>query len=149
MHLGLWTLTRTIHACGLHCIGDIVQCSQDPQPFYFKKYIKNESHGTIYIFKNYFATIFFSFQFSAFSCIQMDPRMIDNDRLIFFSLKNIPLTNWKHSNKTFINKFITIDSEPNDNHSCWLLKVLQNDNVTIAKKEAMSPWYLKKWYTKC
>ena len=48
------------------------------------------------------------------------------------------MTNWKHSNKTFINKFRTIDSEPNDNHSCWLLKVLQNDNVTIAKKEAMS-----------
>ena len=38
----------------------------------------------------------------------------------------------------FINKFRTIDSKPNDNHSCWLLKVLQNDNVTIAKKEAMS-----------
>ena len=30
-------------------------------------FIKNESHGTIHIFKNYFATVFFIFQFSAVS----------------------------------------------------------------------------------
>ena len=37
--------------------------------------LKNGSHGTIYTFKNYFATVFFSFQFqfSFFSCIQTDP----------------------------------------------------------------------------
>ena len=35
----------------------------DPQISLFSNFfIKNESHGTIYIFKNYFATVFFSFQ---------------------------------------------------------------------------------------
>ena len=36
---------------------------------------KNGSHDTIQTFKNYFATVFFSFQFqfSVFSCIQTDP----------------------------------------------------------------------------
>ena len=34
-----------------------------------KIYIKNESHGIIYTFKNYFATVF-----SVFSCIQTDPK---------------------------------------------------------------------------
>ena len=39
-------------------------------------FIKNGSHGTIHTFKNYFATVFFSFQFqfSVFSCIQTDPK---------------------------------------------------------------------------
>ena len=38
-------------------------------------FITNGSHGTIYTFKNYFATVFFSFQFqfSVFSCILTDP----------------------------------------------------------------------------
>ena len=42
----------------------------------FRKNIKNWSHGTIYTFKNYFATIFFSFQFqfSVFSYIQTNPK---------------------------------------------------------------------------
>ena len=44
----------------------------------------------------------------------------------------------------FIYKFRTIDSEPNDNHSCWLLKVLQNDNVTIAKKRSNVTMILEK-----
>ena len=44
-----------------------------------KKFIKNGSHGTIYTFKNYFATVFlvFSFQISIsakISCIQIDPQ---------------------------------------------------------------------------
>ena len=42
------------------------------------KNIKNESHDTIYTFKNYFATVFsvFSFQFSAtISSIQTDLRV--------------------------------------------------------------------------
>ena len=46
------------------------------------KNIKNGSHGTIYTFKNYFATVFsvFSFQFSVsatISSIQMDPKSND------------------------------------------------------------------------
>ena len=47
----------------------------DPQISLFNNFfIKNRSHGTIYAFKNYFATVFFSFQFqfSVFSCIQTD-----------------------------------------------------------------------------
>ena len=40
----------------------------DPQISLFSNFfIKIGSHGTIYIFKNYFATVFFSFQFSAVS----------------------------------------------------------------------------------
>ena len=35
----------------------------DPQISLFNKFfIKNESHGTIHTFKNYFVTVFFSFQ---------------------------------------------------------------------------------------
>ena len=49
----------------------------DPQISLFSKFfIKNGSHGTIYSFKNYFVTVFFSFQFqfSVFNCIQTDPQ---------------------------------------------------------------------------
>ena len=36
----------------------------DPQIFFFNKInIKNESHGTIHTFKNYFATVFLVFSF--------------------------------------------------------------------------------------
>ena len=48
----------------------------DPQISLFSNFfIKNGSHGTIYTFKNYFTTVFFSFQFqfSVFNCIQTDP----------------------------------------------------------------------------
>ena len=52
-----------------------MHCSWDSQLLYSEKNIKNGSHGTIYTFKNYFATVFFNFQFqfSVFSCIQTDP----------------------------------------------------------------------------
>ena len=49
----------------------------DPQISLFSNFfIKNESHEIIRIFKNYFVTVFFSFQFqfSVFSCIQTDPK---------------------------------------------------------------------------
>ena len=36
-------------------------------------FIKNGSHGTIYTFKNYFATVFLVFNFSKISSIQTDP----------------------------------------------------------------------------
>ena len=41
-------------------------------------FIKNGSQGTNYTFKNYFATMFFSFQFQflVFSCIQTDPKTL-------------------------------------------------------------------------
>ena len=41
---------------------------RDPQTSLFNNFfIKNRSHGTIHTFKNYFATVFFSFQFSTIS----------------------------------------------------------------------------------
>ena len=48
----------------------------DPQISLFSNFfIKNGSYGTIHTFKNYFTTLFFSFQFqfSVFSCIQTNP----------------------------------------------------------------------------
>ena len=40
----------------------------DPQILFFSNFfIKNGSYDTIHTFKNYFATIFFSFQFSSVS----------------------------------------------------------------------------------
>ena len=40
----------------------------DPQISFFSNFfIKNRSHDTIHIFKNYFSTVFFSFQFSTVS----------------------------------------------------------------------------------
>ena len=42
-------------------------CLWDPKLLYSEKNIKNGFHDTIYIFKNYFATVFFNFQFSAVS----------------------------------------------------------------------------------
>ena len=55
-----------------HCSVGPVHCSRDPQTSFFnKKFIKNGSHGTIYIFKNYFATIFSVF--SKINGIQTHP----------------------------------------------------------------------------
>ena len=57
-------------------------------------FIKNKSHGTIHTFKNYFATVFFSFQFqfSVFSCIQMNNlSKINHFQLtLFYSLLFFP-----------------------------------------------------------
>ena len=56
----------------IHCAEDKVHCSWDPQPLYSeKKKIKNESHGTIHTFKNYFVTVFSIF--SKISGIQTHP----------------------------------------------------------------------------
>ena len=56
----------------------IVYCSRTHK-FHFSAtfFIKNGSHDTIYTFKNYFAIVFFSFQFQflVFNCIQTDPKM--------------------------------------------------------------------------
>ena len=49
------------------------QCTWDPQTSLFSNFfIKNESHNTINIFKNYFATVFSVFNFSKISFIQTD-----------------------------------------------------------------------------
>ena len=53
--------------------------SQDPQTSFFTQtLIKNGSHSTIHIFKNYFATIFSIF--SKISCIQTDLKKGSNKR---------------------------------------------------------------------
>ena len=45
----------------------------NPQiPFFINFFIKNESHGTIHTFKNYFTTVFLVFSFSKISFIQTD-----------------------------------------------------------------------------
>ena len=57
-----------------------ISAHSNPQISFFSNFfIKNGSHGTIYTFKNYFATVFFSFQFqfSVFSCIQTDSYAMD------------------------------------------------------------------------
>ena len=51
-----------------------IHCLQDPQPLYSEKKIKNGSHGTIYTFENYFATVFLVSVFNKISCIQTDPK---------------------------------------------------------------------------
>ena len=51
-----------------------VNSAQDPQTSLFSNFfIKNGSHGTIHIFKNYFATVFSVFSFNKISSIQTDP----------------------------------------------------------------------------
>ena len=40
-------------------VSEIVHFLRNPQIFYFSKtFIKNESHDTIYVFTNYFTTVF-------------------------------------------------------------------------------------------
>ena len=54
--------------CTVHVL--FIHYSRDPQPFYLEKniYIKNCSHGTIHLFKNYFVIVFSVF--NKISCIQ-------------------------------------------------------------------------------
>ena len=50
-----------------------VSSTWDPQTLFFSNFfIKNGSYGTIYIFKNYFITLFSVFSFSKISSIQTD-----------------------------------------------------------------------------
>ena len=54
---------------------DPMNSAQDSQTSIFKKFfIKNGSHGTIHIFKIYFATVFSVFSFSKINSIQTDPK---------------------------------------------------------------------------
>ena len=59
----------------------------DPQISLFSNFFfKNRSHSTIHTFKNYFATMFFNFQFqfSVFSCIQTDPKNNDTKQVFHY-----------------------------------------------------------------
>ena len=56
----------------------------DPQILLFSNFfIKNRSHDTIHTFKNYFATVFFSFSFQLYPNGPLDLR-ISSSRLSFY-----------------------------------------------------------------
>ena len=57
-------------------------------------FIKNWSHGTIHTFKNYFAIMFFSFQFHflVFSCIQTDPYFSPTNLAHCWPYHYVPIT---------------------------------------------------------
>ena len=77
-----------------YCLYTVYALFMGPTITLFRKNIKNGSHGTIYTFKNYFATVFFSFQFqfSVFSCIQTDPNnTFAKAYLVKFSVSLTPL----------------------------------------------------------
>ena len=66
-----------------------VHYSQLPQTLLFSNFfIKNGSHDTIHTFKNYFATVFFSFQFSAVFKRTLKNNWSNNykDITLFFSI---------------------------------------------------------------
>ena len=47
-----------VHKTNVPVLVLFMHCSWDPQPLYSEKNIKNESHGTIHTFKNYFTAVF-------------------------------------------------------------------------------------------
>ena len=59
---GLWTVTHTVHARGLHCARDIMHCSRDPQPLYSEKIFKM---GLTVLFTHLKIILLQCFQFSA------------------------------------------------------------------------------------
>ena len=60
----------------------------NPQISLFSNFfIKNGSHGTIYTLKNYFATVFFSFQFQ-FSAVSKQTLSEENIQTIITNLTN-------------------------------------------------------------
>ena len=81
------TVTATVHALLMNSSRNIwffstpvgpVNSAWDPQILLFSNFfIKNGSHGTIHIFKNYFTTMFSVFSFSKINSIQMDPKKDD------------------------------------------------------------------------
>ena len=79
-----------------------VQLFMDPQISLFSNFfIKNWSHGTIHTFKNYFVTVFFSFQFSAvskrtlsFLFLEIFSRELKKLPL-FFNSRNFFFQKWK------------------------------------------------------
>ena len=82
----------------------------DPQISLFSNFfIKNGSYGTIHIFKNYFATVFFSFQFSA----------VSKQTLSLFSCSTycLNLQLWFFSHLQEIN---CVDQISSSLFTCWL-----------------------------
>ena len=112
----------------------------DPQISLFNNFfIKYELHGTIHTFKNYFATVFFNFQFqfSIFSCIQTDPYL-----WIYFPLSLLSPFPFSFSQKLYhSNSFY-----PSSLHSLnqlHLLLFIVNDKELWAYLEASSALVMK------
>ena len=62
----------------------------DPQISLFNNFfIKNGSHGTIYTFKNYFATVFSVLSFSKISPIQTDPNSLGDSHFQTYVMNNV------------------------------------------------------------
>ena len=78
----VWLFNQFSATCGFRALFTNPQIS-----FFNNFFIKNGSHGTIYTFKNYFVTLFFSF--SVFSCIQTDPYSSDFPLSSFFPIFGI------------------------------------------------------------
>ena len=60
-HFGMWDPSATV--AKNHAQDWKMHCSRDPQTFFSKIFIKNGFLDTIYIFKNYFTTMFSVFSF--------------------------------------------------------------------------------------
>ena len=67
----------------------LVHCAQDPQTSFFNNFfIKYGFHGTIYIFKNYFATLFLVFSFRQNKLYQNESLNVQNFFFSFFFFFN-------------------------------------------------------------
>ena len=71
--MGPTTSMTSKYFIGMYLSVSLMHCLWDSQTSFFNKtFIKNGSHGTIHIFKYFFATVFLVFR--KISCIQTDPK---------------------------------------------------------------------------
>ena len=81
-----WTVTEHFDFSALFSISvGPIYCSRDPKISLFSNFfIKNGFHGTIHLFKNYFATVFsvFSFQFQ-------QNKLYSNRPLMYLCIHNL------------------------------------------------------------
>ena len=92
-----WLIRSSVNSTLMHC-------SWIPQiPLFINFFIKNRSHSTIHIFKNYFATVFSVFSFSKISYIQTNPTLF---RVRFLASNYLPLYPYSSQNKNFKRRII-------------------------------------------
>ena len=91
----------------------------DPQiSLFINFFIKNGFHGTIHIFKNYFVTVFFSFQFSAVSKRPLCQRIkMSNDIFAFMIV-------------IFFQNFLNIMTEQDKCHHMFLWFSCPNQDLS-------------------
>ena len=73
----------TVHALFCYCLCTVHNCSST---IHTLKNIKKGSHGTIYTFKNYFATVFSIFSFSNNKFNPNGPYILGLPKPVFFAL---------------------------------------------------------------